>query len=98
MEYFLKENKKGYCVYYATAATLLFRSIGIPARYVEGMYVPKEELAKCAKGEEIAVPDRNAHAWVEIYDERYGFVPVEVTPGFNEDVAGPGPAEPTENP
>lgn len=93
VEYFLKENKKGYCVYYATAATLLFRSIGIPARYVEGMYVPKEELAKCAKGEEIAVPDRNAHAWVEIYDERYGFVPVEVTPGFNEDVAGPGPAE-----
>lgn len=84
IEYFLKENKKGYCVYYASAAAILFRSIGIPARYVEGMYVPKEELKQCESGKEISVPDRNAHAWVEIFDERYGFVPVEVTPGHGE--------------
>lgn len=87
VEYFINENKKGYCVYYATAAVMLLRSVGIPARYAEGMYVPKEELAKCAEGKEINVLDRNAHAWVEIYDDKYGFVPVEVTPGFGEDAA-----------
>lgn len=87
VEYFLNENKKGYCVYYATAAVMLLRSTGIPARYVEGMYVPKEELAACADGKEINVVDRSAHAWVEIYDDKYGFVPVEVTPGFGEDAA-----------
>lgn len=86
VEYFLKENKKGYCTYYATTAALLLRSAGIPTRYVEGMYVPKEELAKGTEhNKEIEVPDEDAHAWIEVYDEKYGFVPVEVTPGQGED-------------
>lgn len=85
IEYFLKENKKGYCTYYATAAVMLLRSVGIPARYVEGMYVSKEELANVKKGKEIEVPDEDAHAWVEVFDKNYGFVTVEVTPGKGED-------------
>lgn len=36
VNYFLTENKKGYCTHFASAATLLFRQMGIPARYVEG--------------------------------------------------------------
>ncbi len=36
VEYFLKETKEGYCTYFATAAVMMFRSAGIPARYVEG--------------------------------------------------------------
>lgn len=36
VNYFLLENRKGYCAHYASAATLLFRELGIPARYVEG--------------------------------------------------------------
>lgn len=93
VEYFLTEGKKGYCVYYATAAAILLRSVGIPARYVEGMYVPKEELAKgVGDGSEVSVPDRCAHAWVEVYQNQYGFVPVEVTPGhgeFSEEIEDP---------
>lgn len=86
VEYFLKENKKGYCTYYATAAAVLLRSVGIPTRYVEGMYIAKEDLAKGAeKNEEIEVLDEDAHAWIEVYDEKYGFVPLEVTPGQGED-------------
>ncbi|MFR1257904.1 MAG: transglutaminase-like domain-containing protein [Clostridium sp.] len=85
IEYFLKENKKGYCTYYATAAVMLLRSMGIPARYVEGMYVSKDELAAVKKGKELEVPDEDAHAWVEVFDEKYGFVTVEVTPGKGED-------------
>lgn len=86
VEYFLKESKKGYCTYYATTAAILLRSVGIPTRYVEGMYVTKEELKEGVEnGGEISVPDEDAHAWVEVYDENYGFVPLEVTPGRGED-------------
>ncbi len=34
--YFLNEEKKGFCVHFASAACLLLRSMGIPAKYVEG--------------------------------------------------------------
>lgn len=34
--YFLNENRKGFCAHFATSATLILRSLGIPARYVEG--------------------------------------------------------------
>lgn len=36
VDYFLSENKKGVCTHFASAATLIFRRLGIPARYVEG--------------------------------------------------------------
>lgn len=36
VNYFLTDNRKGYCAHYASAATLMFRYMGIPARYVEG--------------------------------------------------------------
>ena len=84
VEYFLKENKKGYCTYYATTAAVLLRSVGVPTRYVEGMYVPKEQLAQIAENNEVSVPDKDAHAWIEVYTDYYGFVPVEVTPGQGE--------------
>ncbi len=36
INYFLTRNRKGYCAHFASAATLIFRQMGIPARYVEG--------------------------------------------------------------
>lgn len=36
VNYFLDENKKGVCSHFASAGTLIFRELGIPARYVEG--------------------------------------------------------------
>lgn len=36
VNYFLTDNRKGYCAHFASAATLIFREMGIPARYVEG--------------------------------------------------------------
>lgn len=36
INYFLTTNRKGYCAHFASAATLIFREMGIPARYVEG--------------------------------------------------------------
>lgn len=39
INYFLSKNKKGYCAHFASAAVLIFRYLGIPARYVEGYAV-----------------------------------------------------------
>lgn len=36
ISYFLEKNKKGFCTHFASAGTMLFRYMGIPARYVEG--------------------------------------------------------------
>lgn len=54
INYFLNENKKGYCVHFASTAVLVFRSLGIPARYVEGYaidygQVVESELVNGAK-------------------------------------------------
>ncbi len=44
VNYFLTENKKGYCSYFASAAVLIFRYMGIPARYVEGYAIDYEQI------------------------------------------------------
>lgn len=44
VNYFLTENKKGYCSYFASAAVLIFRYMGIPARYVEGYAVDYDQI------------------------------------------------------
>lgn len=74
VEHFLAESKEGYCVHFATAATALLRYAGIPARYAEGYVAPVRD------GEWVNVPDRNAHAWVEVWYGGSGWVPFEVTP------------------
>lgn len=73
--HFLQQSQRGYCVHYATAATLLLRSMGLPARYVTGYALRVEQTDQPTH-----VLDSNAHAWVEIYLEGYGWYPLEVTP------------------
>ncbi len=75
VEFFLNDSKTGYCVHFATAAVALCRSAGIPARYAEGYAVPSGY-----NGTWVDVPDKNAHAWLEVYYSGMGWVPVEVTP------------------
>ncbi len=80
-ETFLFDTKEGYCVQYATAAVMLLRSAGIPARYAEG-YAAKEFTAasSSAPGAYTAtVRDGDAHAWVEVFYENFGWVQYEVT-------------------
>lgn len=38
VSWFLHDSETGYCVHYATAATILLRCLGVPARYVTGYY------------------------------------------------------------
>lgn len=73
--WFLEESDTGYCVHFASAATVLLRAAGIPARYVAGYLVN-------ARDSHIAeVTESNAHAWVECYIGNVGWVPLEPTPG-----------------
>lgn len=77
---FLEEEQSGNAMHFAAAGTLLFRMCNVPARYVEGYYLSEKILRT---GESVyEVTDQNAHAWVEIYLDGIGFVPMEVTPGF----------------
>lgn len=80
---FLQDTKEGYSVHYATAATLLFRYLGVPARYVEGWYIPKEAF-QTAGDDALLVDQSYAHAWVEIYRDGIGFIPFEITPPYTE--------------
>ncbi|MBC3516953.1 transglutaminase domain-containing protein [Neobittarella massiliensis] len=40
VSWFLYENQRGYCAHFASAAAVIFRACGVPARYVSGYVVP----------------------------------------------------------
>lgn len=81
IEYFLFENKKGYCSHYASAACVLLRMWGVPSRYVEGYLIKSYG----ALNNEINVKDSSAHAWVEVYIDGIGWRKVEFTPGYDDE-------------
>lgn len=80
VEYFLFQSKKGYCQHYASAAVLMYRMYGIPARYATGYAVSPDAFQAGGQSYEASVTDEDAHAWVEIFLDDYGWTPVEVTP------------------
>lgn len=87
VEDFLFEKHRGYCVHYASAAVLMYRLFGIPARYVSGYAVSPSEFLRQEDGTYRAyVTDEASHAWAEIFLEDYGWTPVEVTPSDNDTV------------
>ena len=90
VDYFLFEHHKGYCQQFASAAVLMYRLYGIPARYATGFRVRPEDFAANQAGDryEATVTDQRAHAWPEILIPEYGWVPVEVTPGSNMGITG----------
>ncbi len=90
VEEFLLLSREGYCVQFATAATLLFRRLGYSARYVEG-YIAHDFTAASERTNTEWMPeaaytaevhDNDAHAWVEIWVDGYGWMTVEVTPPY----------------
>ena len=81
-EYFLTGSKIGHSVHFATAATLMFRYYGIPARYVEGYLVTQEDVSGKKSGDTIEISGKNGHAWTEIYLDGLGWIPLEMTPSY----------------
>jgi transglutaminase-like putative cysteine protease len=79
VDWFLFDVKIGYCEQFATAETLMLRSLGIPARlatgYSTGDYDPVLNQS--------IVREHDAHAWVEVWFAGHGWVPVDPSPGFS---------------
>jgi len=75
MEWFLFDEKQGYCNYYATAMIVMLRSQGIPARmaagFAQGTWDPEQNA--------FMVRERDAHTWVEAYFPGYGWIEFEPT-------------------
>jgi hypothetical protein len=80
VDWFLFGPREGYCTYYATAMTTMVRSIGLPARYVEGFLTPRypEPFYR------YPILNANAHAWVEVYFEGVGWITFDPTPSGSE--------------
>lgn len=85
VEYFLFEDKKGLCTHFASAAVMIFRCAGIPARYVEGFVVPeslyrgdpiyKEDVVVGSDGK---YSKENWHYYKAVVTDRYAHAWVEV--------------------
>jgi protein-glutamine gamma-glutamyltransferase len=80
LSHFLFETRAGHCEYFASAMTIMLRTLGIPAREVNG-FLPGEfnDLA----GDYI-VRASDAHSWVEVYFPEDGWVTFDPTPASEE--------------
>ena len=61
---FLLHTRSGHCEYFATAAALLLRDVGIPARYAVGYAVHE------GSGTSFVVRQRDGHAWCMVWDDQ----------------------------
>jgi hypothetical protein len=76
---FLFVRRSGHCEYFASAMTIMLRSIGIPTRYVTG-FLPGEFNDV---GGDYIIRESDAHAWVEVYFPYYGWITFDPTPPGN---------------
>ena len=87
VENFLFTQKKGYCEHYATAGAVLFRAMGVPARYVSGYRVPASDFLDNGDGTYTAkVADLEAHAWTEVYNLSSGWTVADMTPSSSDGI------------
>ncbi len=74
---FVARTHRGYCQHFAGAMALMLRYLGVPARaaagFSSGRYDP-------SSGQWI-VTDHDAHEWVEVWFQGWGWVPFDPTPG-----------------
>lgn len=75
------EQRRGYCTYFASTAALMLRAVGVPARVAVGF------LARRVTGEDEppsgaawVARERDAHAWLEVRFEGYGWLTFDPTP------------------
>ena len=85
--YFLNENHKGYCAYFAGATLFMLRSLGIPSRIAVGFLT--EDRSDKNKGWYWYYANQ-AHAWVQVYFPGYGWLDFDTTVG-NDNESRPTP-------
>jgi hypothetical protein len=76
LESFLFQDKRGYCQQFSGAMALLLRMGGLPARVSAGFTSGVYNSAT----KQWVVSDRDAHAWVEVWFPKYGWVKFDPTP------------------
>ena len=72
---FLETYGEGISQHFATVLTLLYRAMGIPARYTVGYVTPTQ------KNQWVEVDKTQVHAWVEVYIDGVGWIEIEATGG-----------------
>lgn len=86
--YFLFENRKGYCAYYAGATLFMLRSLGIPSRIAVGFLTV--DRSDKNKGWYWYYADQ-AHAWIQVYFPGYGWLDFDTTVGNSDAQESPKP-------
>jgi len=81
---FLFNARRGNCEYFAAALAVMLRTLGIPARLVNGFQAGDYNRV----GGDFVVRGRDAHSWVEVFFPRYGWIPFDATPPGPEPAAG----------
>ncbi|HKD82124.1 MAG TPA: DUF3488 and transglutaminase-like domain-containing protein [Candidatus Angelobacter sp.] len=76
LAHFLFERKKGHCEYFASSMVVMLRTLGIPARVVNGFRGGEYNDLTSS----YIVRERDAHSWVEAYFPEYGWVTFDPTP------------------
>lgn len=75
LEWFLFDQRSGFCNYYASSEVMMLRSLGVPARlvagYAEGTWDPALKRYN--------VLSKDSHAWPEVYFPKLGWVAFEPT-------------------
>jgi transglutaminase-like putative cysteine protease len=89
IDFFLFTRRQGHCEYFASAMTIMLRTLGVPARNVNGFLGGEWN----EYDEYLAVRARDAHSWVEVYFDGLGWVTFDPTPssdagGADEDDGG----------
>ena len=88
------EMAEGTTFQYATVAAMTLRYFGIPARYAEGYVISREMAAGFDSGETMTVESSCARAWVEVYQDGIGWIPMDLTPGIGEILEDPDSNDP----
>ncbi|MCC6575667.1 MAG: DUF4129 domain-containing protein [Planctomycetes bacterium] len=89
---FLTTERYGHCEYFASAACAVLRAAGIPCRLAAGFAVTDYDEVLGV----FTVLASDAHAWIEVYTEEYGWLALDPTPAQGQ--ARPSPANVSETP
>lgn len=76
INYFLTKQKKGYCVYFASATTMILRYLGIPARYTTGYVLWQSDKLS---GQSVSMDIFDEHDMIEDFSYKDKVLTFELT-------------------
>lgn len=84
----LLQERRGYCVHYASALAVLGRALGVPTRLVLGYRANADGASTSLEsGVEVVTyqaTNHDLHAWTEAYIDNVGWVSFDVTPAIGQ--------------